>query len=266
MCRGASRSASASVSGSGSTSTSSASSATRSSIASTTFSKSIPGRIEARSPGRVRIPRDAEFAVHREQHPADLGGAVHHDHAADVSGPSHEPLADAHHLASTLDVDAVRSGAVLARDLSDPGVDPEPAEAVRHHAGHPVEPVMNPISRRLIGESPGEGDRATMKHSGAPPGQPLDQPRNPPPWLRPPQHRTDGSTTSRRPNATIAPGRCNRIVSPISPAEALSRMACDSAVSMPGYLGEPGADDSIRRGIVAAYGCAEELWAGPRRR
>ncbi len=173
MCRGASRSASASVSGSGSTSTSSASSATRSSTAPATFSTVDPGQDRSQVPGRIRIPRDAELAVHREQHPADLGGAVHYDHAADVSGPSHEPLADSHHLASTLDVDAVGSGAVLARDLSDPGVDPEPAEAVRHHAGHPVEAVMNPVSRRRVGESPGEGDRARMEHSGAPPSQAL---------------------------------------------------------------------------------------------
>ena len=115
-------------------------------------------------------------------------------------------------------------------------VDAEGSERVPDDRRHLVETGLGTGPRIAIGDRVRDRDRLLVEDRGAAPGEALDRleatrtrrPHSGPyPWL----------ATSRRPKATIAPGRPSRIVSGSSPADTRSRIAREIAVSSAGRSG-----------------------------
>ena len=137
------------------------------SSASRTCSHVRPGHLAGHVAGGGRGPVEPERLVDRDEHVADTGGALDHDHAAHVGGAADQPLADARELELAARAQAVGARAVLPRHLAHPRVHPESREGAGQQAGGGLEAPVDAAPRRGLGHRVGDRDRALVKYRGA---------------------------------------------------------------------------------------------------
>jgi len=92
-----------------------------------------------------------------------------------VGAAADHPLADARELDRATRVDAVGAGAVLARDLADPGVDPESAQCGGDQVGHLLEAGVGALRRLRVGVRACDGNGALVEDRGAATREALDR-------------------------------------------------------------------------------------------
>ena len=88
-----------------------------------------------------------------------------------MGGAGDQPLADADQLRAPAGVDAPGARAVLARDLTHPRVDAQPAERGGEHLGHLPEALRRAGRRAGVGDRPRAGQRLLVKHGGTATGE-----------------------------------------------------------------------------------------------
>ncbi len=120
------------------------------------------------------IQRDPQGPVDGDEDIADPVRAGDDHHAADMSRPADEALADAGHLDSSTEVDGIRPGTVFAGYLPDPGVHPEVGEGVTEGLGGLAEPVANTAAGLAGGHHPREGEGTFGEHRSPTAGQTFD--------------------------------------------------------------------------------------------
>ena len=95
----------------------------------------------------ARVPIELERPVDRDEDVADPFAVVDDHDTADMSRSPDQTLADPHHLDPASYVHRPLTRAVLAGELSDPGIDPEFVEGFDHDVGDGFEPFLDPGPR-----------------------------------------------------------------------------------------------------------------------